>query len=126
MESMNEAEGREVADPKSESVRDRLARDQEVQRLQAAMYRLPADLREVVLLHYVEGLNKSEIGRLLGVHDSSVGRQIDKALRLLREEMTRTLAQGLRELQPRPAAVVKATAAVSGFAADQHAGAVLH
>ncbi len=46
---------------------------------------LAGEQREVLLLHYFEGLSKSEIARRLGLHPSSVGRQLDRALLTLRE-----------------------------------------
>jgi hypothetical protein len=61
---------------------------QQVQRsLQTAMAGLAEDLRLPIVLHYVEGLNQNEVGRIIGVSQSQVARRIAKGLAFMRKEL---------------------------------------
>lgn len=53
-------------------------------RLEAAIARLPAGCRQVLLLRKVEQLSHAEIARTLGIAISTVEKQYARALRLLR------------------------------------------
>lgn len=59
-----------------------------VHALNAALLSLPAADRELVLLHHVDEVTKAELARRRGEHQSTVGRRLDRCLRILRESLT--------------------------------------
>lgn len=72
------------------SAAQQLAGKEEALELRELLKTLSGEEREVVLLHFVEGLSKSEIARRIGVHPTTVGRQLDKSLARLRKGATST------------------------------------
>ena len=62
---------------------------QELQQLEAAITRLPEGCRTVLLLRKVDLLSHQEIADVLGLALSTVEKQHARALRLLRQELTR-------------------------------------
>lgn len=77
----------ELPDTRITGAREQVAARQESDLVQSAVAKLPSDQRELVLLHFLEGLTKSEIARRVGVYPSSVGRQLEKALNQLRLDL---------------------------------------
>jgi RNA polymerase sigma-70 factor (ECF subfamily) len=112
----------EHADPTIPSPREQAADRQQEDLLRGAVHELPESLREVVLLHYGEGLSRSDIARLLGVHPSSIGRLLDRALKALRCAIETDLRQSVQPLRAAPAAALKATAALGVVALLPAAG----
>jgi len=68
--------------------REAVQRSEEASRLQHALDQLQPALREVVILHYLEGCSRSEVARITNQHPSSVGRAIERALREMRLGLT--------------------------------------
>ncbi|HOR28463.1 MAG TPA: sigma-70 family RNA polymerase sigma factor [Candidatus Sumerlaeota bacterium] len=64
--------------------------------LAEAVVKLPPDLRETVLLRYVEDWTNAQIAEHFGVHPSTVGRRLEEALNRLKGE----LGPVLREAAP--------------------------
>jgi RNA polymerase sigma-70 factor len=62
--------------------------------LQASLERLPPQEKERLRLYYAEEKTLSEIGRLLGEHESSVSRHLDRVRRDLRAEVEEILRRG--------------------------------
>lgn len=91
---------RELADRLSENARRRLEEKEERGALHEALDRLPPEQRELVLLHFAEGWTLNDIAARMGIHSTTVGRRIDKALRHMRQ----FLEPILRETAPRLAA----------------------
>ncbi|MBA2670045.1 MAG: sigma-70 family RNA polymerase sigma factor, partial [Gemmatimonadetes bacterium] len=120
-------EGRcELAEAPGMTPRDLTAQREEEKLVRDAVERLPADLREVVLLHYMEGLNRSEIGRTLGTHDSSIGRRLRRAHDLLRGELDSLLFRSLRPLATGRQGSMRSLALVAALALmDQSARAAV-
>lgn len=69
-----------------DSVDDRLA-----SALDRALGDLSAERRLILAAHYLDGRTFAEIGRMLGVHESSVCRQSKKSLDFVRKKTTRYL-----------------------------------
>lgn len=107
---------REPADP-AKGARQQMEQHDELRTLHRELDRLPAEQREMVLLHFLEHLSKREIAERLGVHPSTVGRAIDRALAAMRSGFEETLQARLQPLAPGKAAVAKATACVAVVAA---------
>ncbi len=55
--------------------------------IEAAMERLPDDLREIVLLRYTNELSVTDIGKILQCSRFSVHRRLKQAVKLLREHL---------------------------------------
>lgn len=77
----------EVAETRQLSAREQLSSKRETEALNKALAKLPGDTRELVLLHFLEGMTKTQIARKFGVYPSTISRNIDKALQLLRQEI---------------------------------------
>lgn len=99
----------EIPDYDAERADARLAREEEGAALRDALQTLPVEIREVVLLHYAEDLTFSEIGDRLGVHRTTVKRQVDKALGLLRGKLEPWLRRSAVSLRPGRSAVARAS-----------------
>lgn len=74
--------------PAPDVVQQVMAR-QELQQLEAAISRLPEGCRTVLVLRKVDLLSHREIAEVLGIAVSTVEKQHARALRLLRQELTR-------------------------------------
>lgn len=80
-----------------------------------AIQGLPGDQRELVMLHFVEGLSTPEIARSLGLHRTTVRRQLRCALSAMRG----VIESGMRDSAPRlraPRRLASRTAALVGLA----------
>lgn len=56
--------------------------------LDEAVDALPADVREAIILHFLQSLSQEAVAQRLGVHQSTVSRRIDRGLNLLRERLS--------------------------------------
>ncbi|MBN1477068.1 sigma-70 family RNA polymerase sigma factor [Candidatus Sumerlaeota bacterium] len=81
----------EAPNPREKGARETMASDEEARALRRAILDLPAELREVVLLHFSEDLTQSEIAERLGLHQATVSRQLKRALAMLRGALEPTL-----------------------------------
>jgi RNA polymerase sigma-70 factor (ECF subfamily) len=59
----------------------------------AALVELPADARLILASYYLDGRTLAEIARMLGVHESTISRRVEKITASLRKRIVR----GLRE-----------------------------
>ncbi len=55
---------------------------------------LPAEDRMVLSAYYLDGRTLAEIARMLGVHESTISRKLDKLARSLRKQIVAALARG--------------------------------
>lgn len=92
----------EVIDDKMSDARERAASGEQSKALQEALARLRPEQREVVLLHYMEGLSHREIAQRTGVNQSTVSRHVASALDIMRGLMDRALTEMAGELRARP------------------------
>lgn len=90
--------GSRIADSRTLSPRDITSAKHDQVLLNAALDRLPQHLREVVLMHFMEDMPNAEIARRLGIDRASVGRRLERALKLLQAEL-RTTQPALAGLQ---------------------------
>jgi RNA polymerase sigma factor (sigma-70 family) len=118
---------RHLEDP-AKDASEAMAEREQLALAQEAILKLPPDLREVVMLHYTEDLSKSEIARRLGVHPSTVGRQLETALEKLKGSVENRLKEGARALRPRRAAAAQAMAiiAITASLAPEAKAALTH
>lgn len=103
-------------EPMSHSDQHRQEKQQTEERhrlVDLALERLPEDQRELILLHYSEKMPKNEIARVMGVHPSTVGRQIEKAVATLRDQVL----DEVREVRPSRGARVRTVGALAAAAA---------
>ena len=96
--SLDDVEGTAVAegvraDPRAESDGPGagLERDEVLGALDAAIARLPRDLKTAVLLHHHEGLSYREIADICGCSERGVETRLYRARRFLREELVSVL-----------------------------------
>ena len=107
----------EIPDTRSEGVRERMDRDEQIGAVRDAVRCLPRDQREVILLHYMEGLDQEEIAARLGMHRSSVSRMLERARKSMRGLLEPVLRDTMPALRPAPRAVGQVLAVVGTVAA---------
>ena len=66
---------------------EELERREEKEALLRAVHRLPPDFREVVLLHYYQGMGITEIAGILGVPEGTVSSRLSRARKRLEEDL---------------------------------------
>jgi len=65
-----------------------------------ALSRLPSDDRLILAAYYLDNRTLTEIGRLVGVHESTISRRLDKLLKTLRKQVITGLqARGMNRGQ---------------------------
>jgi len=70
-----------------------LEKKEEVELLRRAMAQLPLDARELIVLRFLEELSYGEIARTVGSSEASLRGKVFRALKLLRNAITKTRAQ---------------------------------
>lgn len=91
----------EIEDTRAENPRDEVAGREEENLLRQAVLNLPPELREVVILRFSQGLTNADIARMYGVNRSSVARQVDHALEILKANVEGRLGNALRPFRAR-------------------------
>ncbi|MEP9402075.1 RNA polymerase sigma factor [Sphingomonas sp. VNH70] len=71
------------------AIDDAAADRAELRRVEAAIARLPATLREVLVLRTIDGLTQAEVGEALGVSDKTVETRLYRARAKLRADLGR-------------------------------------
>ncbi len=100
-------------DAKVPDPRLRMEDEDALNRVHETIQELPVELREVLMLHFVEDRTASEIARHLDVHPSTVRRQIDKGLGMVRRQLTSDETQAFRNAKSRAQACTAAIIAVA-------------
>lgn len=72
---------------------DQLEERLERQELLAAIRRLPADFRDVILLHYYQGYGIAEIAEMLGVPDGTISSRLSRGRKKLEDILKESGAQ---------------------------------
>lgn len=107
-------------DMRSPGVRDMLQTEEEAEAVRKALHSLPANERELVLLHFMEDMTQEEIGQRLRVNRSTVSRSLDKALKRMRKVLTPVLRDNLPRMRV-PQSAAARTVALVGVAAALNA-----
>ena len=107
----------EPADPAAERARAALESDEETRALRQAVFELPADQRELVMLHYFEGLANAEIAERLGVHRATVVRQLGKALKTMKRSLEPIMRQAAPAFRHSGAAAARTLALIGAVSA---------
>ena len=72
---------------------DELGERMERQELLAAIRKLPADFRDVILLHYYQGYGIAEIAQMLGVPDGTISSRLSRGRKKLESILKESGAQ---------------------------------
>ncbi|MBN1478259.1 RNA polymerase sigma factor, partial [Candidatus Sumerlaeota bacterium] len=83
----------QVPDTQTQGVRETMEAEDQRRAVQRAIDRLPPDQREVVLLHYSEGMKQVEIAERLGVRPNRVHRLLRRGLSAMRGTVEPTLRE---------------------------------
>jgi RNA polymerase sigma-70 factor (ECF subfamily) len=84
-------EGSQFAAPEPEPLPSADARLESV--TDAALAALPSEDRMVLAAYYLDGRTLAEIARMLGVHESTISRKVDKLARMLRKKILAGMMQ---------------------------------
>ncbi|MFB3894828.1 MAG: sigma-70 family RNA polymerase sigma factor [bacterium] len=104
---------KDIADTQTQDVRIQTDSKTQQQIVQEAILKLPAELREIVLLYYSEGLTRQEIAQILGIHPSTVGRQIRKSLSILKGILEPVLRESMQSLRSSEKVMLRSIAIIS-------------
>ena len=107
--------------------RHTLEQEEEHQAVRDALFALPEGQRELILLHFAEGLSQKEIADRLEVHPGTVGRKLQKAMAQMRSALESMIKESVRPMRVSPRTVARATlisAAVGGMSADTKAALI--
>ncbi|MCK4752619.1 MAG: RNA polymerase sigma factor [Planctomycetes bacterium] len=77
----------ELANKKVKGAGQIMEAGEQASAVHGAIFNLPTEQREMVMLHYFEGFNKNEIAERLEVHPATVGRQLKKALAVMKHSL---------------------------------------
>ncbi len=111
----------QVSDHETDHSRDRMIAAEQRRAVERAVLDLPADQREMVVLHYTEKLSKKQIAQRLGMHPSTVGRQIDRAVSSMKGLVQTSLESTAPTLAASAKAPVYAAGLISAVAAMNEA-----
>ena len=101
-----------LADQNRENAREQMERREESKALEEAIFKLPVEQREIVLLHFTEGLSQKEIASRLEVHPATVGRHLKKALGALKGSLEPILQETVSAFGPSSRAKVRALSTI--------------
>jgi RNA polymerase sigma-70 factor (ECF subfamily) len=91
-------EGERFAAPEAEPVRSADSRLESA--TDAALAALPSEDRLVLAAYYLDGRTLAEVARMLGVHESTISRKVDKLAKLLRKKIVAgMMKQGMARRQ---------------------------
>ncbi|MHC4956315.1 MAG: sigma-70 family RNA polymerase sigma factor, partial [Planctomycetota bacterium] len=85
----------EVARRLTQEARPAEGNNEEIALLRREVERLPAAYRDVVVLHYLEGLTAVEVGNLVGISQAAVWQRLHRARSLLRSRLSPRMKSGL-------------------------------
>ncbi|MBX7244593.1 MAG: RNA polymerase sigma factor [Candidatus Sumerlaeaceae bacterium] len=106
-----------VPDEGTRDARDGAASGEQSAALREVLARLSPKARELVLLHYMEGLSQRDIAQRMGINQSTVTRHISRSLASMRTLMECSLHGMARGLASRPEARAKTLAIAATVAA---------
>ena len=108
--------GGDVPDTKAANAREKMSTQEEKKALHEAISELPVELREIVLLHFAEGVSKEQIAAMLAMHASTVGRRLKKALARMKGSLEPILRESAPSLRATKKAVNRAMVLIGALA----------
>ena len=114
-----EEHGIEVSSPKDSNPADSIY-------IQEILRPIASDLRELLLLRYMEELNLEEIARRTGIHTTTVSRRLEKALSQIRSTQESELTHSFKTLKPSGQTIARTLGILAALASlSPHAKASL-
>lgn len=107
--------GEGIVDAQSKGAGEIVETDEKQRALRDAIMELPPEQRELVLLHYVEGLSKREIARRVALHPATVGRRLDRALSAMKKALEPVLREAAGTLGASSASKRRAMAGITAL-----------
>jgi RNA polymerase sigma-70 factor (ECF subfamily) len=99
-----EAQGMAQTNASTASPRSEMERREDAVAVRDAILKLPAAEREMVLLHYIQGLPQNEIASRLGLHPSTITRTLERARTRMKPGLSIDLGLASEAIQPPPEA----------------------
>jgi len=106
----------DVADPRAEKASETMENRETLRAVRDAIFQLPAEQAELLLLRFGEGLNPPEIARRLGIHATTVRRRVDKALASMKKSIASVLPDVTPSLLPPREAAIRTVRLVDAVA----------
>ncbi|HUW31696.1 MAG TPA: TIGR03435 family protein [Planctomycetota bacterium] len=106
----------DVADTRVEKASETMENRETVRAVRDAIFQLPAEQAEILLLRFGEGLNPPEIARRLDLHATTVRRRIDKALASMKKSIAPILTDVAPSLLPPREAAIRTVRMVDAVA----------
>jgi len=114
---VNIEEGAEfILDREKKDAREMMQDNEQDRAVQEAIFKLPVEQREVVLLRFSENLKQSEIAKRLNIHPVTVHRHLKRALAAMKDSLEPILGDTLPSLRPPAKASVKAVTVIGATA----------
>jgi RNA polymerase sigma-70 factor, ECF subfamily len=110
----------EIADERADNPRERLPREEQDRAVREAIFRLPEMQRDIVMLHYTEGMNQRDIAERLAVHPATVGRQLKSALSTMQGHLEPILRESAPSLRAPQRAMARALTLIAAAALIPH------
>lgn len=86
-----------------------------------ALAQLPGDLRQLVELHYLEGMDQETLARQFGLNQSTVSRRLARGIKRLREVLGASIQRrGMRADRVRPTMDLKRCVATQSIAPESY------
>jgi RNA polymerase sigma-70 factor, ECF subfamily len=97
----------EIGDTKAQGAREAMETQEREQAVHEALSHLPEEERDLVLLHFAEGLSQRDIADRLGVNQATISRRLARALRLMEVTLESKFRESLATLRTPRAATVR-------------------
>ncbi|MBN1477116.1 sigma-70 family RNA polymerase sigma factor, partial [Candidatus Sumerlaeota bacterium] len=96
----------EIRDTQSQGAREAMETQEREQAVHEALSHLPEEERDLVLLHFAEGMSQRDIAGRLGVNQATISRRLARALRAMEVTLESEFRESLSRLRtPRTATV---------------------
>ncbi len=103
----------DLPDEATKSPREAAHDKRESEKLMSIIWELPEKQRELVLMHFQEEIPKRTIAQSLGVHPSTIGRQLEQALSTMKDQFENRVERTLKKQRSTRRAVKKTVAVIA-------------
>jgi RNA polymerase sigma-70 factor, ECF subfamily len=107
----------ELPDTQAKGARQQMETQEQESAIWKAIQALSPEERELVLLHFSEGISANEIARRLGLHQTTITRRLQRTLRRMRGLIEPVLREAAPSLRVSPRVTTRTLGVIAGAAA---------